>query len=51
MIPLIGEVKELKYCKKTVVETTDAEIAAAGSDLEISLVGTMIEDPKSSFNC
>ena len=30
MIPLIGDVKELKYCKKTVVETADAEIAAAG---------------------
>ena len=34
MIPLVGEVKELKYVKKFVVETADAEIAAAGIDLK-----------------
>ena len=34
MIPLVGDIKELKYVKKFVVETADAEIAAAGSDLE-----------------
>ena len=32
MIPLVGDAKELKYVKKVVVETADAEIAAAGSD-------------------
>ena len=35
MIPLVGEVKELKYVKKFVVETADAEIAAAGSRPEV----------------
>ena len=44
MIPLVGDVKELKYVKKTVVETADAEIAAAGIDLKYE-VGTMIEIP------
>ena len=34
MIPLVGDIKELKYVKKFVVETADAEIAAAGSDLK-----------------
>ena len=48
MIPLIGDVKELKYCKKTVVETADAEIAAAGSDLKYH-VGTMIEIPRAAL--
>ena len=48
MIPLIGDVKELKYCKKTVVETADAEIAAAGSDLTYH-VGTMIEIPRAAL--
>ena len=48
MIPLIGEVKELKYCKKTVVETADVEIAAAGSDLKYH-VGTMIEIPRAAL--
>ena len=33
MIPLIGDIKELKYVKKVVVETADAEIKAAGSDM------------------
>ena len=45
MIPLVGEVKELKYVKKVVVETADAEIAAAGANLEYE-VGTMIEIPR-----
>ena len=35
MIPLVCEVKELKYVKKVVVETADAEIAAAGVELEV----------------
>ena len=48
MIPLIGDVKELKYCKKTVVETADAEIAAAASDLKYH-VGTMIEIPRAAL--
>ena len=45
MIPLVGDVKELKFVKKAVVETADAEIAAAGSDLKYE-VGTMIEIPR-----
>ncbi len=45
MIPLVGDVKELKVVKKVVVETADAEIAAAGSDLKYE-VGTMIEIPR-----
>ena len=45
MIPLIGDVKELKFVKKVVIETADAEIAAAGSDLKYE-VGTMIEIPR-----
>ena len=45
MIPLVGDVKELKYVKQFVVETADAEIAAAGSDLKYE-VGTMIEIPR-----
>ncbi len=48
MIPLVGEVKELKYVKKVVVETADAEIAAAGSDLHYE-VGTMIEIPRAAL--
>ena len=44
MIPLIGDVKELKYVKNFVVETADAEIAAAGVELNYE-VGTMIEIP------
>ena len=48
MIPLIGDVKELKYCKKTVVETADAEIAAVASDLKYH-VGTMIEIPRAAL--
>ena len=45
MIPLIGDVKELKYVKEFVVATADEEIAAAGSDLKYE-VGTMIEIPR-----
>ena len=45
MIPLVGEVKELKYVKAVVVATADAEIAAAGADLKYE-VGTMIEIPR-----
>ncbi len=48
MIPLVGEVKELKYVKKFVVETADAEIAAAGVNLEYE-VGTMIEIPRAAL--
>ena len=48
MIPLVGEVKELKYVKKVVVETADAEIAAAGVDLKYE-VGTMIEIPRAAL--
>ncbi len=48
MIPLVCEVKELKYVKKVVVETADAEIAAAGVDLEYE-VGTMIEIPRAAL--
>ena len=48
MIPLVGDIKELKYVKKFVVETADAEIAAAGSDLEYE-VGTMIEIPRAAL--
>ena len=48
MIPLVGEVKELKYVKNFVVETADAEIAAAGVDMKY-LVGTMIEIPRAAL--
>ena len=48
MIPLVGDVKELKYVKKTVVETADAEIAAAGIDLKYE-VGTKIEIPRAAL--
>ncbi|MCR5271981.1 MAG: pyruvate, phosphate dikinase [Lachnospiraceae bacterium] len=48
MIPLVSEVKELKYVKKVVVETADAEIAAAGVKLEYE-VGTMIEIPRAAL--
>ena len=51
MIPLIGDIKELKFVKNTVVETADAEIAAAGIDLKYE-VGTMIEIAKEAeFFC
>ena len=48
MIPLVGDIKELKYVKKFVVETADVEIKAAGSDLEYE-VGTMIEIPRAAL--
>ena len=48
MIPLIGDVKELKYVKDVVVATADAEIAAAGIDLKYE-VGTMIEIPRAAL--
>ncbi len=48
MIPLIGDVKELKYVKSVVVETADAEIAAANSDIKYE-VGTMIEIPRAAL--
>ncbi len=48
MIPLVGEIKELKYVKDTVVKTADAVIAAAGADLKYE-VGTMIEIPRAAL--
>ena len=48
MIPLVGEVKELKFVKKTVVETADAVIKASGVDLKYE-VGTMIEIPRAAL--
>ena len=48
MIPLVSEVLELKYVKKVVVETADAEIAAAGVELKYQ-VGTMIEIPRAAL--
>ncbi len=48
MIPLTGEVKEMKYVKNIVVSTADAEIAKAGIDLKYE-VGTMIEIPRAAL--
>ena len=48
MIPLVGDIKELKCVKKVVVETADAEIAAANADLKYE-VGTMIEIPRAAL--
>ena len=48
MIPLSCDAKELKYVKDIVVETADAEIAAAGAELEYQ-VGTMIEIPRAAL--
>ncbi len=48
MIPLVGELKELKYVKNIVVKTADAEIAAKGVDLKYE-VGTMIEIPRAAL--
>ncbi len=48
MIPLVGEVKELKYVKDVVVKTADEVIAAAGSKLKYE-VGTMIEIPRAAL--
>ena len=48
MIPLVGDIKELKYVKNIVVETADAEIKAAGVEMEYE-VGTMIEVPRAAL--
>ena len=48
MIPLVGDVKELKFVKNTVVKVADEEIAAAKSDLKYE-VGTMIEIPRAAL--
>ncbi len=48
MIPLICDIKELKFVKKIVVDTADAEIAAAGVELKYE-VGTMIEIPRAAL--
>ena len=48
MIPLVGELKELKYVKDIVVKTADAEIAAKGSNMKYE-VGTMIEIPRAAL--
>ena len=48
MIPLVGEVKELKFVKKTVVETADAVIKESGKSLQYE-VGTMIEIPRAAL--
>ena len=48
MIPLIGDDKELRFVKKTVVDTANEEIAAAGADLKYQ-VGTMIEIPRAAL--
>ena len=48
MIPLIGDIKELSFCKKYVVETADALIKEAGSNLKYE-VGTMIEIPRAAL--
>ena len=48
MIPLVGEVKELKFVKDVVVKTADEELAAAGVSMKY-LVGTMIEIPRAAL--
>ena len=48
MIPLVGEVKELKFVKDIVVATADEEIKAAGVELKYE-VGTMIEIPRAAL--
>ena len=48
MIPLVGDVKELKNVKDVVVATADAEIAAAGVEMKYE-VGTMIEIPRAAL--
>jgi pyruvate,orthophosphate dikinase len=48
MIPLVGDIKELKFVKDIVVKTADAEIAAAGTTLKYE-VGTMIEIPRAAL--
>ncbi len=48
MIPLVGEVKEVKFVKDIIVETADKLIAAAGIELKY-MVGTMIEIPRAAL--
>ena len=48
MIPLVGDIKELKYVKNIVIETADAEIKATGVEMEYE-VGTMIEVPRAAL--
>ena len=48
MIPLVGDIKELKYVKNIVIETADAEIKAAGIEMKYE-VGTMIEVPRAAL--
>ncbi len=48
MIPLIGDIKELKYVKNVVVAVADEEIKAAGSNMKYE-VGTMIEIPRAAL--
>ncbi len=48
MIPLVGDIKELKYVKDVVVAAADEEIKAAGVDMEYE-VGTMIEIPRAAL--
>ena len=48
MIPLVGDIKELKFVKDVVVKTADALIAEAGSDMKYE-VGTMIEIPRAAL--
>ncbi|MCI7179401.1 MAG: pyruvate, phosphate dikinase [Schaedlerella sp.] len=48
MIPLVGDYKELKFVKKVVVDTADAEIKEAGVELKYE-VGTMIEIPRAAL--
>ena len=48
MIPLVGEVKELKFVKDVVVKAADEILAAAGSDMKY-MVGTMIEIPRAAL--
>ena len=48
MIPLVGEIKELKYVKNVVVETADEEIKSSGIELKYQ-VGTMIEIPRAAL--
>ena len=48
MIPLVGEVKELAFVKKTVVDVANEEIAKAGSNMQYK-VGTMIEIPRAAL--
>ena len=47
MVPLVGHVNELKFVKKTIVETADKLIAESGEDMKY-MVGTMIEIPRAA---